>query len=338
MKTPFWIHEMPLKTIFEELKKEKPEATFWDIFSDYNSMPIEQGDNSKKWLAQQKELIEIILKTHFADKKINRDEIAGFTDILNEFCYPEEEHDFDGMDAKYLPLAKKIYETHLAPLRLTEATFQDFIYQFETALEEYNHSHLMASGKVEFIKGLASLPHYSEEKKQEIIKNYLKMTESFEEEPYQDEFDEDYIDKNYYETESQDVIYPQVPLASSNTFFGFDDAGNLPYDEQERIALEKFDSYQAQITELLQQSPNPDLQPKSTANFDDTMWDAYYALAEANLQVYKFYESFAVWNDTSRILYLSMSKEDKETPFEIKLGGMPLADYKALIKAYNALF
>lgn len=32
-----------------------------------------------------------------------------------------------------------------------------------------------------------------------------------------------------------------------------------------------------------------------------------------------------------------MTKEDKELPYEIKLGGMPLEDYVTLVTTYNSV-
>ncbi|GAB1858357.1 hypothetical protein MHTCC0001_31940 [Flavobacteriaceae bacterium MHTCC 0001] len=331
MRKPFWIHEINPKSIFEDIKEEQPGATFWDIFISYDATPIEVVDTSQEWRDRQKELIKTIINTYFIDKKMNRNEIELFMDTLAEFSYPENERYFDSLDSKYLPLTKKIYEIHLASLELTEATFHNFIYQFEIALEKHNHTHLMASGKEQMIQGLAALPHYSEEKKQEIIQNYLKMTEDLKDESYQDDFVE-----NEFE-DSKDVIYPQVSLAFSDTFYGFNDAGNLSFEEQERIANEKFEVYKVEITDMLQQLSNPELQPSTNSNLNDAQWDAYFAFAEANLQAYVFDGRIAVWNDIHRVLYLSMTKEDKELPYEIKLGGMLLEDYKMLLQKYNTI-
>lgn len=332
MKKSFWIEDKSPKQYFAFIKEDYPEASFWDIFSDYNPILIESENRSEAWLTQQKELVDTIINTYLTDEAMDRNEIELFLDTLTMFNYPKEEQYFDGIDVKYVPLAKEIYQTHLASLGLNDATFDYFIYQLHIALEKHNHEHLIASGKAEMIKTLASLPHYSEEKKQEIIKNYLQITEGYEDEPYEDDSEEDDFEAR------EDIIYPQVCLAFSDTFFGIDDAGNIPYKKQEHIASEKYERFKAEITELLGQPPNPDLQPKPTSSFDDAQWNAYFAFAEANPQAYEFDERFAIWNDTYRVLYLSMAKEDKETPYEIKLGGMPLEDYEVLIKAYHCIF
>jgi len=333
MRKSFWIEDRSPKQYFELIKEEYPEAAFWDVFTTYNPIPIAPADRSIDWLNKQKELLNTVVNTYFTDSIMGRDEIELFINTLTEFSYPKEEQYFEDIDVKYLSLAKEIYKTCLAPLRLNDATFNNFMCQLHIVLEKHNREHIIALGKNEMIKRLSSLPHYSEEKKQEIIKNYLKMTEGY----YDDEFYENDVAEDDFE-EREAIIYPQIDLAFSDTFYDDNDAGNIPYKKQERIANEKYENFKAEITELLQQPPNTDLQPKFFGHLSDSQWDTYFTFAEAHPQAYEFNEQFAVWSNINKVLYLTMIKEDKETPYEIKLGGMPLEDYKTLVAGYNAIF
>ncbi len=340
MKKPFWITENSPKDFFELIKEDIPNATFWDVFTDYQPQGIEPADTSKAWLAQQKELITTIINTYFADTALESDQLDVLSETFTEFSLPEEQRYFDDLDRTYFSLVKKIHEIHLAPLALNGTTYSVFLYHLCNAIEKNIRKLLASKGDTSVIDDmLAKIPNCSEELKQQMIDNYHKMmTQHDEETSYDNYYKETQYEEDDSFEEQDNVIYPQVHLAFSDTFYGDNDAGNISYKEQEQIANEKFEACKAEICSLLAQQPNEALQPKSSGTFNDKQWDAYFDFTEKHAMANELSNQFSIWNDDTRVLFLTMQKEDKELPYEIKLVGMPLEDYKKLLESYNAIF
>lgn len=341
MKKPFWITENNPKDFFKIIKEDFPEATFWDVFTDYQPQGEEPADTSAVWLAQQKELITTIIDTYFTDTALESDQLDVLSETFTEFSLPEEQRYFDDLDGTYFSLVEEIHETHLVPLALNRTTYDTFLYHLCNAIEKNSLKLLASQGNTSVIDDmLAKIPNCSEELKQQMIDNYHKMMAEHDEEASYDnyyKFEKEGDEEDYFEKQDN-VIYPQVHLAFSDTFYDENDAGNMPYKTQERIANEKFEVYKAEICSLLAQQPNETLQPKSSSMLSDSQWDAYFDFTEKHVMANEFGNQFTIWNDTTRVLFLTMQKEDKELPYEIKLVGMPLEDYKMLLEGYNTIF
>ncbi|WP_291870426.1 hypothetical protein [Maribacter sp.] len=134
--------------------------------------------------------------------------------------------------------------------------------------------------------------------------------------------------------------YPRINLAYSNTFFGFDDAGDLSYEQEEELANKKFEQYKNEISELLKQKSDDELSPKldyrkldANENLENIYWDA---MAE-NPFMHEFEGNFAVWKKKEKILFLSMTKEDRELPYEINLGGLTTKKYNEILNEFNKI-
>ena len=133
--------------------------------------------------------------------------------------------------------------------------------------------------------------------------------------------------------------YFTYPLAYSNTFYGFDDAGNIPYEEQEKEALEKFNQYKEELSLLLEKQPNQPI--KLPIDFEeietDEGWEAYYAFQDEHPIVYELEGDVSIWSNEKSVLLLSMNKEDKELPFEIHLAGITLGYFNTVVNEYQKI-
>ena len=146
----------------------------------------------------------------------------------------------------------------------------------------------------------------------------------------QNKTDEEYIDE---------FDYPIIDLAYSNTFYGFnDDAGNLLYEEQEEFANKKFEQYKNEISELLKENPDDKLQPKldyRKLDENDNLDSLYWNNMETNPFMHEFEGKFAAWKREQKVLFLSMTKEDKELPYDIHLGGLSKEKYSEILNKFN---
>lgn len=144
-----------------------------------------------------------------------------------------------------------------------------------------------------------------------------------------------YIEDEYYE---EYFDYSMLGLAYSNTFFDDKDAGSLTYEERERFALNKFEQYKNEISELLNQNSDEKLQPKldyKKLDSNKELEDDYWNLIELNPFMHEFEGNFAVWKNEDKVLFLSVTKEDKELPYEIHLGGLTFDKYIELLEIFN---
>lgn len=147
----------------------------------------------------------------------------------------------------------------------------------------------------------------------------------------QKKIDEEYMDE---------FDYPRINLAYSNTFYDDDDAGNLTYEKQEEFANKKFEQYKNEISELLRQKPDNELSPKidyrkldTNENLESIYWDTI----ETHPFMHEFDGDFAAWKNNEKILFISTTKEDKELPYEIYLGGLTTKKYSEILDKFNKI-
>ena len=148
-------------------------------------------------------------------------------------------------------------------------------------------------------------------------------------------------DKRKYDGEDiEEFDYPTIDLAYSNTFYDFNDAGYLSYEEQEEFANKKFVEYKNEISDLLKQDLDDKLLPKldyTKLNANDELENQYWLSIETNPFMHNFEGDFAVWKGEEKVLFLSVLKEDKELHYEIHLGGLTLEKYSEILKKFNKI-
>lgn len=345
MKTNFWIEDKSPKQVFEEfLLSENPEAKFWDIFNNYNPdySILEPADVSKNWLQKQNKIVDEIIQNHFSQTQLNQNEIALLIEAIEEYTLPEEDQYPEDLYSKFKEIAKNIAQNYILPLQLNPSTIINLIDTLEDELEKRNASHIIENNKEALrqsvrLKGMKG--EYTKEKVEEILQGFEKMwsTETEFYEPAYEEIEED-EEEDEEAMETDDFDYPRIPLAYSNTFYGFDDAGNLSYQEQEEYAKKKFEQYRDEISELLTQKPDNALQPKLDdvkLNTNKELEVAYWQTIETNPFMYNFEGYFAVWKGEEKVLFLSVLREDKELPYEIHLGGLSLEKYSEILNTFN---
>lgn len=332
MKT-FWLFEKSPKQVFEEfLKTENPKAVFWDIFSDYNlAFPsTEAADTSEDWLIEQQKLIEEILKNELANMTLNRTEVEDIICAIQELAFLEAEQVVDYLPPKSVALAKPIHEKYIVPKALNDSTLQVFLDQLEDALLNSNQTQIAKEDKGNLIQMMRNLTYYTEEKKDEILTN-LEAIWQLSANEESDEEDEAF---EFKENTSADAIWPELGLAYSQTFYGFDDAGSISYEAQEAKAVLKYQQFIDEVSELLGQEPDVRLLPKQLDLTED-IWEEFVDFAKKLPILFYFENSLTVWNGKDKVLFLTLRKEDKELPYEIVLGGMNMDAYKTFLNAYN---
>lgn len=152
-----------------------------------------------------------------------------------------------------------------------------------------------------------------------------------------------YRNQNQREFDEEDIDefdYPRINFAYSNTFYNHDDAGQLTYDEQEDFAKNKFEQYKNEISELLKQKPDDKLNPKldyRKLDANENLENVYWALMETNPFMHEFEGNFAAWKNKEKILFLSITKEDKELPYEINLAGLTTKKYNEILDKFNKI-
>ncbi len=334
MSTTFWEIEHNLKEIFKDIQTDNPKATLWDLFNDYTPFTDdrEPANTSEEWLAQQAKFVDDIVSEHFANMPLNRASLDLIMDAISDRLFPEDnpDHEPDPDEKQYQDLAKSIIEKYITPHNLNENTQMNFLDALEDKLEVINKEQILKDDKEE-MRALIQA-NYPEDQVEEMLKN---LESSWEMDPEDDEE----IEQDALEADAFD--FPQMELAYSDSFFGIDDAGDLPFEEQERLAQDKYASYQNDISELLGQQPDVALQPKDLhalkVEEEDVDWGKYYSFFDANPFAYVIDGTFLVWRGKNEVLFLSMKKEDKELPYSICLGGLSLEKYMQVLNAYNEM-
>jgi hypothetical protein len=101
---------------------------------------------------------------------------------------------------------------------------------------------------------------------------------------YEGEYEE--IEEDSIDIEIDDFMYPRYSLACSTTFYGFNgDRGNLSYEEQGEFVSKKFEQYKNEISELLNQQPDNELQ----SSLDYTKLDTYETYKVNNIYLFIFF-------------------------------------------------
>lgn len=344
MKNKFWIEEKSPKQFFKEfVLSENPKANFWDIFNSYEPdySRTEPANTSEEWLQKQNKIIGEIIQNYFTQTKLNRREIELLIDAIEEYILPEEDQDTEDLYSKFKEVAKSIAQNHILPLKLKQSTIDDLLDRLEEKLENLNESHIIESDKEAMrqsirLKGIKG--EYSKEKVEEILQNF-EMMWSIPTGKNETEYKETEEDKA--DIEIDDFIYPRFPLACSTIFFGFNgDGGNLSYEEQEEFVNKQFEQYKIEISELLNQQPSNTLQPKLDylkLNTNENLETIYLELIETNPFMCEFEGKFTAWKGEEKVLFLSVSKEDKELPYEINIGGLTLGKYYEILEKYNGI-
>lgn len=338
----FWLTETSPKSLFYNmLQKDNPHATFWDVFSDYARIPsgLEAPNTSEQWLAEKDKLIQTIINFDLAHVTLSRIQIENLCCAIEAFVFDGEEPLFDYLDANLILVAKKIAQDYLVPKTLTQATVYAFLDDLQEGLEKKDEKHITASDKDSFKKLILELPYYSEEKKQEIIKNLEQLWEVNPNigHDMDNDFKEDFEKELETAQDLQEAYFwPEINLAHSQTFYGFNDAGHLSYQAQETLAEQKYNAYVSQITQLLAMSPHEDFFP---VNFNISIdnYDVFEAFASQYHLAYEFEHKFTIWKGNDRVLFLILRREDKELPYQIVLGGMMLQEYATILNKYNEL-
>lgn len=334
-KNIFWEAEESPKQIYKELILfENPKASFWDIFKNYEPIytTSESADTSKEWLQKQKDIIKHIISKYLTKIKLNWEGIALLTEALVEYLLPEEDQDTECLSPKLKHIAQTIAKEEILPLKLTQNTTDALIDALEDELERHNKDHILDSKKEEMHQLIKN--SFPKETVEKTIENfdlaYLTHLKESEEPEEDDDFEEEPVVK------INDFEYPTYPLAYSTTFFGFDDGGNLTYERQEQFAREKFKQYEAEICDLLNLTPDTNLLPKSFVDYNnDEDWVKFSRLCEENPFMLVFHGDFTIWKNDNKVLFLSMSKEDKELPYDISIGGLTLHKYAEMLSMYN---
>lgn len=343
MRDKFWIEEKSPKQFFKEfILSENPKANFWDIFSSYEpdysaSEPI---DTSEEWLQKQNKIVDEIIQNYFAKTQLNRKEIELLIDAIEEYILPEEDQYTEDLYSKFKEIAKSIAQNYVLPLKLKQSTIDNLIDRLEDKLEQLNESHIIENDKEAMrqsirLKGIKG--EYSKEKVEEILQSFEIMW-STQTSPNAEEYGGT---EEEADNEIDDFIYPRYPLACSTTFFGFNgDGGNLSYEEQEEFVNKQFEQYKVEISELLNQQPDNTLQPKldyTKLDADKDLKAIYWESIETNPFMHEFEGSFTAWKGNERVLFLSVSKEDKELPYEIIIGGLTSRKYYEILEKYNSI-
>ncbi|WP_299362006.1 hypothetical protein [Winogradskyella sp.] len=344
MKNDFWIEDISPKQVFEEfILTENSEASFWDIFTsyepDYEHSKAELADLSEEWLQKQERIVNEIIQNHFIHIQLNEKEIGLLIDAIEEYLLPEEDQYTEDLNSQYKKIAKSIALDNIYPLKLKQSTVDNLIDKLEDKLESLNESYIVESEKEEmrqsiWLKGVNG--EYPKEKVIEILQGLEMMWST------QTEIDESDYEEIEEETEIEvdDFIYPIFPLAFSTFFYGFNgDGGNLSCEEQEEIVNEKFEHYKDEISALLKQKPDDILQPEKLdygkINTNEELMDIFLESLKMNPFMHEFGGNFAAWKDREKVLFLSVSKEDKELPYEINIGGLTLKKYSEILNKYN---
>ncbi len=138
----------------------------------------------------------------------------------------------------------------------------------------------------------------------------------------------------------EEFDYPLVALAFSDTFFGLDDAGHLSYEEQEKQANFLFEDYKKEISELIGLEPDKSLQPepiKTVIFEDDKKYDVFADYTDKIPFSFDFEGGFCAWESEGRVLFISLTHEDKELPYQIYIGGLDLKKYLSILNPYNEM-
>ncbi|MGD1843740.1 MAG: hypothetical protein ACFB0B_23030 [Thermonemataceae bacterium] len=340
MKTSFWEEEKSLWQLLKEFKEAEPflEApTLWDLFADDH--PYEEqatADTSEAWLQTQEQLIEEILSEYLSQTPYNREEIEQLIESIQEFTFPEEEQEIDYVAVKYRKLAKYIAETYILPYQLNDSTLLHFLDALEDRLRNLNKAHIAASDKAlmeAHLRLRAKKKGYSDEKLAQMLSHLELMW-------HQTTQEEQEIPEEEADLTTNDFVYPQIALAYSTTFYGFDDAGHLSYHVQERLANERFRQYEQEISMLLGKIPDKHLQPRSldyNIMQQEEQWCIYEDFTKVHPFTFEFEGRFTAWEGNGKVLFLSMRKEDKELPYIIDLGALTLDKYEEILEKYHQM-
>lgn len=295
MKAKFWIEDNSPKQFFEAYNKEKPFDSLWEIFTSY------QPNYENLDYANQS--IEWLEKQKQIIDKIIQNHFSN-----SQFKRNEIEWLIEAIEEYVLP---------------EEEQFLDDL--------KSKHKDLAKQITQEIIIPL-KLNRYDIYQLIDALEDNLIMQDNLNDNV--EAFDNNEIDEDT--TETDDFYYPNYTLAYSNTFFGFNgDAGDLSYEEQEKTAQKKFKQYEEEISALLNQKVDTELLPKRLDLQDESDDDAYFELVEKNPFFHEFEGDFSIWQNDNKVLFLSMTKEDKELPYEIKIGGLTLLKYKEVLNVYN---
>ena len=339
MKTKFWIEEKSPKLLFDALIKDKDTViSFWDIFSNYSPIyeNIKPTKNDKGWILKQNIVIEKIIAENLYSKKLNRQEIALLLEAIQEFTFLEDEQNLEYLSTEFKEKAKLIATAYIIPLKMNTHILDAFLDNLENRLKKINKEYIIKCDIVvakQNIRLQAIQNNYSKEKTEQMLHNLDLMWGNA---PLEKEEDEEIKDESEIAVDT--FFYPQINLAISTTFYGFNgDGGEIPYEEQEKISHEKFKQYQNEISKILGQNPNNELLPKLDFKKIETnsLWETYDTYTEANPFTYEFEGDFVAWKRNDKVLFLSVKKEDKELPYEINLGGLDYNKYREVVETYN---
>ncbi|HBK70480.1 MAG TPA: hypothetical protein DDZ39_02285 [Flavobacteriaceae bacterium] len=108
MKNKFWIEKKDLNQLYKELTTRNPQASFWDIFNDYEPRYEELADISNEWLEKQDKLIDKIINAHFVGVSLSQNDIDDIIEASEEFLFYEDEMNFEGIRPEWIEIAGKI--------------------------------------------------------------------------------------------------------------------------------------------------------------------------------------------------------------------------------------
>ena len=337
MNTRFWVEEKSPKQVYQEsILGSIPGSSFWDIFHSYEPEydDSEPANTSKEWLQKQAVVIDEIIKKYFDGKPFSLNELGELIDTIDEYSSPDEEQELEYLSSKYKAVAQQVAQEYILPLHLNENTRYDFICALEDRLEELclgptAEAYKEAMRQEIRLRGI--IGEYTEEDVEKAIRNLEEMWVSEGEEE-----SGEYEEEDRMAVEVDDFIYPSLCLALSTTFYGFNgDGGNLSYELREELAQEKFKEYEAELSVLLVQKPDTSLLPQRFPLSGDEAWNKFIDLIESNPFMNEFDGAFTIWRKEDKVMFLSMTKEDKELPYEIRIGGLSVEKYKQIVNLYN---
>ncbi len=327
----FWELDTNLNILIKELQKDKPNATLWDVFSNFKAEEIqaEPAIKTEEWLQKQDTLIQTVIEKELnLYKQLTQKDIEDITLAIQEYTYPADEQDDYFLNTKFMRVAKIIAKEYLVQLKLNDNTLSNFLDKLENQLQKIHHKTIQNDGIQFFKDAINKLDYYSETKKEEIINNYESSVKN----TYFTQFEED---EEPYDKFQDYINYPSYPLAISGMFYGFDgDLGHLEYDERFRIVDEKMTELKKEISALIG-DPDASLEV-NRFDFEKNpeLYDKYDAFFDEH-QCYFLSPATPIWNNGDKVLILSWFQEDKELPFQIKLYGLTLKNYLKLKDSYN---
>ena len=336
MLDQFWEDKESIAALYDELKQDEgnPNASFWDIIVWYEPDYRLAADISKRWLRKQDKLIAEIMQTYFMDDQLDFQEICLIYSAILGYLFPyESQRAKDELDSKFRKIAKKIALEYIEPLYLVESTTFQFMAKLRDELTLYNKDYFNKVYNEELLQSSLSTTEDPKQREEIIRLNTRRPMEAYYEMIYSLE-----------ELKASDPFrYHKITLTMSMDFLGiFGDIAVIPHEGREKVAQEKFEQYSTEISNALDQLPDPDpsLQPRQ---LDFTRIDVnfeYDKLVKRIPFVWQLGGKISIWKDKERMIFLSMDKigERRETSrYLINMGGLTLKKYREVLEKYNAI-